>query len=60
MESLDLAFEHQRHQGRNSVRVVKENTEKEGAARDILWVNQVCGKSKKKETELMYATAVSR
>ena len=45
---MDLAFEHRRNHGRNSVRVVKENMEKEGAARDIPWVHQVCGKSHKK------------
>ena len=58
--SFDLAFKHQRNQGRNSVRVVKENMEREGAARDIPWVHQVCGKSHKRGAALMYAMTVSR
>ena len=47
IESLDLAFEHQRNQGRLSVRSVQENTVKEETPRPM-WVHPLCGKTHKK------------
>ena len=46
IESLDLAFEHQRNLGR-SVRSVQENTVKEEVPRPM-WVHPLCGKAHKK------------
>ena len=48
IESLDLAFEHQRNQGRKNVRIVKENNENEEVDRDNRYVYELCGKNHKK------------
>ena len=48
IESLDLAFEHQRSMGRNKVRIIKENTENVELTRNTRYVHELCGKNHKR------------